>query len=284
MKTIGADVSHWEGLINWPEAARWLPFVYYKCTDGVKGVDNTFANNKAGCQAAGMPHAPFHWFQPEQDPIRQADHIVDTAGSPAGSSGGAGYTRYIADVEQAPIEPTGFVQNVYSFLLQVEKRTAIKPAIYTGPDFWNTNMRPKPKWAREYDLIVANYTLNAMPTLPIGWDTYVIWQYTKWSYFPGIDGQVDGDWFNGSLEQMRRWFGNYKPVDQPETQPLQLKSLFSNLHIRQQPSKLAKEIGHLAKNEVVTLEDIGGQDTWVHHSRGWTAIEIGGYRYMEIVK
>jgi GH25 family lysozyme M1 (1,4-beta-N-acetylmuramidase) len=284
MKTIGADVSHWEGLINWQVTAQWLPFVYYKCTDGVNGIDNTFQSNKEGCQAAGMPHAPYHWFQPEQDPIKQADHFVDTAG--------AGYTRYIADVEQKPKEPAGFVSNVLTFLLQIEKRTAIKPAIYTSPAFWNENLRPKPTWAKNYDLIIANYTLDAAPTLPIGWDTYVIWQYTKWSYFPGIGTEVDGDWFNGTLEQMRRWFGNYeparsscgRPVDQPETQSLQLKSLFSNLHIRQQPSISSKEIGHLAKDEQVQMVEIGGNDVWIRHNRGWTAVELNGYRYMEIVE
>jgi lysozyme len=276
MKTIGADVSHWEGLINWQLASQWLPFVYYKCTDGEKGVDDTFQHNKEGCQATGMPHAAYHWLQPDQDPLRQADHFVDTAGD--------GYHRYIVDVEQKPVEAKDLVQRVYAFLQQVEKRTGIKPAIYTSPAFWNENLKPRPSWSYKYDLVVANYNLLPHPALPEGWLTYVIWQYTKFSYFPGMPSEVDGDWFNGDLAAMRAWFGNYQPIDLPVQTPVLYKSLFNELHIRQLPSKLAKEIGHLARNEQVSLDDLGGQDVWLHHDRGWTAIEIGGYRYMERVK
>ena len=63
-----------------------------------------------------------------------------------------------------------------------------------------------------------------------------------------------------------------------------LRSLFDGLHIRQLPKVTAREVGHLAKDEVVELEELGGFDAWVKHARGWTAVERGGYRYMEVVK
>jgi hypothetical protein len=30
--------------------------------------------------------------------------------------------------------------------------------------------------------------------------------------------------------------------------------------------------------------NFSGQDVWVKHARGWSAVEIDGYRYMEVVK
>src|SRR4030042_3949808 len=98
MKTFGVDVSHWEGVINWSVAARWIPFVSFKCTDGTAYVDVQFAANKFGCNAAGIPHAPYHWYQPTLDPDQQAQHFVETAGE--------GYHRLIIDVEKGKVNPS----------------------------------------------------------------------------------------------------------------------------------------------------------------------------------
>ena len=46
----------------------------------------------------------------------------------------------------------------------------------------------------------------------------------------------------------------------------------------------ARITGKLTKDECVEIEQLGGYDVWVRHARGWTAIERGGYRYMEVVK
>jgi hypothetical protein len=32
------------------------------------------------------------------------------------------------------------------------------------------------------------------------------------------------------------------------------------------------------------VEQLGGNGVWIKHDRGWSAVEIGGYRYMELVK
>ncbi len=92
MKTHGVDVSHWEGKIDWDEAAHWIPFAYFKCTDGLSLFDNTYLPNKNGCQAAGLPFAPYHYFQPDRDPVRQAQFFVEKAGDHQGP--------YIADFEE----------------------------------------------------------------------------------------------------------------------------------------------------------------------------------------
>jgi len=275
MRTQGVDVSHWEGLIDWQEAARWVPFVYYKCTDGLNMFDPTFKLNQAGCQAHGIPHAPYHYFQPSLDPTAQANWFISNAGKL--------YKRYVLDVEEDPILGE-IVPQLQAFLLRCEQLTGIKPAIYTSPGFWNTYVKPKPAWARSYDLLVAHYTADHLPIIPIGWDHWAIWQYTDDFYFPGCSSAADGDWFNGTLSQTRQWFGNYKQVDPPYISHTKLRSQFDQLHVRKNPSKTSKEVAHLSKGETVELEDLGGKDVWVKHERGWTCIEKDGYRYMEVVK
>ncbi len=273
MRTIGVDVSHWEGLIDWQAAARWIPFVYYKATDGTSVVDNTFAHNREGCERMGIPHAPYHYFEPQLDPFVQASWFISTAGKT--------YQRYIVDVEE-PGE--AIADKLKVFVLRCEQLTGIKPAIYTSPGFWNEFVKPEPGWARTYDLLVAHYTAEHSPGLPVGWDFWTFWQFSDHFYFPGCDAAADGDWFNGSIGQAREWFGNWREIDPPFVSTTQLRSHFDQLHVRQLPGTESREIGHLVKGEVVELVDLGGKDVWVRHARGWTCVEKNGYRFMEVVK
>ena len=276
MRTFGIDVSHWEGKIDWQAAAPAIGFAYYKCTDGVRAVDAQFLNNQHGCTMVGLPHAPYHYFQPSQDPSAQAEHFIHTAGK--------SYTKYIVDVE-APERDSKITQKLFSFLERVFQLTGIRPAIYTSAGYWNDFIQPKPIWSGAYDLIVAHYTTAHSPTLPFGWDHYTIWQFSDYWDFPGCTECADANWFNGSLEQCRAWFGNFhSPNPQPPAfEPLKIRSLFENLHIRQSPNLNARILGKLGKDEIVQVEQLGGYDVWVRHARGWTAVERGGYRYMELV-
>ena len=292
MRTFGIDLSHWEGRIDWAAAAPAIGFAYFKCTDGVKFTDNQFAYNARGCSGTGLPHAPYHYFQPHLDPTAQAEHFIATAG--------LNYKRYIVDVESPEWDPK-IVQKLHAFLERVEKLTGTRPAIYTSAGYWNDYIQPLPSWTGSYDLIVAHYTAAHAPLLPHGWTKYTIWQFSDFWNVPGNQAVVDGNWFNGSLEQCRQWFGNYKPdplshlpTQMAETEQaqdalglggvgFQLGSLFENLHIRQSPSMNARIAGNLAKGEIVDVEQLGGHDVWIKHERGWTAVEIEGYRYMSVV-
>jgi lysozyme len=275
--TLGCDISHWEGTIDWKAPADHLPlFVYMKCTDGERGFDNTFVQNHEGCLTAGIPHAPYHYFQPSLSPKVQAECFITKAG--------LGFKQYIVDLEE-PFDPSiDYFFQVHQFLLRCQQLTAIKPAIYTSPGFWNGIIQRKPEWAHEYDLLVAHYTSEHSPTLPIGWDHWLFWQFSDHWYFPNIPCATDGDWFNGSLDQMRSWFGNYSQVDPPVYDHLQARSQFDQLHVRKAPRVSAPAVAHLMKGDQVSVDELGGTDVWIHHSQGWTCVEQDGYRYMEVVK
>jgi lysozyme len=277
MRTLGVDVSHWEGDIDWKLAAPTIGFAYYKCTDGVRFIDSKFSLNKQACIEAGLAHAPYHYFQPELDPSAQAEHFIKTAGK--------GYHQYIVDVEE-PRRVAKITDNLLVFLKRVEQLGDVRPAIYTSAGFWNEFMQPTPQWSKDYELIVAHYTLAHQPTLPQGWTDWRIWQFSDdWS-FRGCTERADADWFNGSLEACQDWFGNaQKPGNaQHEVEGLRLCALFDELRIRQSPNLKARQVGKLKKGEQVRVEELGGYDVWVRHKRGWTAVEIEDYRYMEVVK
>ncbi len=274
--TFGVDVSHWEGRIDWQAAAGAIGFAYYKCTDGTRGVDDEFEHNRGGCTAAGLPHAPYHYFQPLLDPIAQAEHFIQTAGM--------SYRRYIVDVE-ARQRDSRLTTRLHQFLQHAEQLTGIQPAIYTSPGYWNDYLQPQPAWAHRYDLLVAHYTFGRKPILPQGWERFTIWQFNTHWYFPGCGQEADANWFNGDPAACRLWFGNAATPQPalPPLQPLLARSLFDELHIRQDPSLQAKVTGSLTRGELVEVEQLGGDDLWVRHARGWSALEVAGYRTMELV-
>jgi lysozyme len=279
MRTLGVDISHWEGEIDWEAAYPWMPFVYFKATEGTSWVDPQFYNNKAGCDKFGIPSAPYHYWHPEYDPVAQANHFIATAGK---------YPRYIVDVEDRKDNiPADIVGRLYKLLTVCEELTGIKPAIYTSAGYWNQYMNPIPKWADDYDLIVAHYTTKRNPIIPNGWLTWKIWQFGDNFMMQGCKEYCDGDWFNGTLDECREWFGNYRPVTAPPPQPvgeLQFAVEYADgLRIRNAPSLNADIVGLLNDGEVIEAWDVAGADAWVKHNRGWSAKKIGNTNYLELV-
>jgi lysozyme len=275
MRTLGIDVSHWEGPIDWQQASRSIGFAYFKCTDGMVWVDPEYDHNRIGSYQAGLARAPYHYFQPGEDPTAQAVHFIHVAGKNC--------PRYIVDVEEDADADENLPGNLLAFLLRCEQLTGIKPAIYTSSGYWKEFSKPVPGWTKSYELLVAHYTADHVPTLPIGWEQWRIWQFSEYFFCPGCSTEVDGDWFNGTLEQCRQWFGNYRQIEPPLIS-LRARSLFDQLHVRVDPGIACKEVDHLAKGQEVVIDQLGGQDVWIKHSEGWSCVEKDGYRYMEIIK
>lgn len=276
MRTLGVDLSHWEGSIDWELAYPWMPFVYYKATDGYFYIDDQFANNRDGTKKYGVPNAPYHYWHPELDPIVQANHFIDTVGT--------GYSRYIVDAEDRTAAPRDIVARLKQFLDRCEELTGKKPAIYTSASYWNEVMYPLPSWSDDYDLIVANYTTKRNPMIPNGWARWKIWQFGDNFYMQGCDEFCDGDWFNGTLQECRDWFGNYHPYNAPPTPPgtgLKLRVLIDGLRIRKSPNIGAQVVGQLKQDEIIEAQNIAGMEAWVKHERGWSAAKRYGTVYME---
>ena len=271
VRTFGADVSHWEGDINWLLGVDYLPFVYYKATDGINGVDSQFLSNKAECDTVGMPNSPYHWWQETQDPIAQAEHFVDTVMP--------GYKQLIVDVE--PFTYTGHMMSDLDKLLgRVEYLTGIVPSLYTSASRWNSFMGVG--YPNHHPLLVAHYAYRAEPLLPMGATTWKIWQFTDMFWFSGCNATADGNWFNGNLNECRNWFGNYHPYDAPPPiyGSLHMKVIADSLNIRSGPSTSYPTVGVLKKGDVIEALDVDGTQAWVKHARGWSADKYNGYDYL----
>jgi len=275
MRVLGGDFSHWSDEIDWNKATPALGFAYFKATDGLYYIDHLFGDNQDGCRDTGLPHCGYHWFQETLDPCGQAEHFIETVG--------LGYKQYVVDVEPKVITHPDKLEKLLDCC---ETLTGVKPAIYTSANFWNNFIKPNPSWANQYDLIIAHYTSARNPTLPNGWASWRIWQFSDYFYFPGCVSVNDANWFNGTLEECRAWFGNYVPFEE-ECPPcggmMEMRVIADKLYIRSGPGTSYGIVGSLLKGDIIEVDDVGGYNAWVKHSKGWSAKSTSGLTYLEKV-
>ena len=81
----GVDVSHWDGTISWNMVKRNnISFAFIKATEGEQFVDPKFHYNWSETQANGILRGAYHFYQPNDDPIKQANHFMHTNFLPCG--------------------------------------------------------------------------------------------------------------------------------------------------------------------------------------------------------
>jgi GH25 family lysozyme M1 (1,4-beta-N-acetylmuramidase) len=196
----GIDVSHWQSTIDWPSvAASGKRFAFMKATEGRTFDDPTYASNRAGAVAAGLIVTAYHFAKPDAtagDAVIEADHFVSVAQIDSGN------IIPVLDLEKAGgLNPSKLTAWVLAWLQEVAARTGVKPMIYSGPNFWRTNMGDTQAIADAgYRMWVANWDVS-QPDVPgndWGGQGWTFWQWTDCEHVPGISGCVDSDWYNGT--------------------------------------------------------------------------------------
>ncbi len=201
----GVDVSGYQGSsINWSAVkAAGKVFGFAKATEGTGFIDGSFAHNWPGMRNAGVLRGAYHFFRPSVDGTAQADYFVNEIDAQGGLA--AGDLPPVADVEVSDnISAATVIARLRAFLQRVQARTGRVPLIYTANFFWgdylgNPNFSGYPLW-------VANYGPSC-PYLPNAFTDWKFWQYSDNVGVSGIPGGVDGDMFNGTLDELRAWAG-----------------------------------------------------------------------------
>ena len=189
----GADVSRWQGDIDWGRFPDSFAFIKATGGDGGLYVDGKFARNAAQCPA---PWGPYHFASAAAfNAVAEANHFCDVIlGSP--------WALLPSTRKLPPVldwEPTRNVQGsgawVLAFLHQVELRTGMRPIIYTGA-YVSLDRVPE---LRQFPLWLAAYTPDPISCAPWGYE-WTIWQWSSTTSVPGIVGNVDrnyarADWF-----------------------------------------------------------------------------------------
>jgi MYXO-CTERM domain-containing protein len=205
--TFGIDVSKWQGSINWSAVAGdGVKFAIIRVSDGLGYHDEYFAQNWAGAKANGIIRGAYQFFRSDDDPIAQADLLVDTMGPLE-----PGDLPPVADVESTDgVGNAARADRLRQWLDRVEQRTGVRPIIYTGGYFWQDNVGQD---FSQYPLWHAGYTGGDCPsTVANQWPDWTFWQYSSSGSVAGISGNVDVNRFNGSLDELREFArSNQKP-------------------------------------------------------------------------
>lgn len=192
--TQGADVSHFQGAINWSAVPASVTFTAAKATENCN-TDSQFAANWQGMRATGRPvRLAYVFLHQGQDPaavVKCLAAAIHKAGGPLEAGEGVAL-----DVEA---QPTISVDYTLAVAVQVQIQLNRIPVIYAGCFYGHIltakSLAPYAKWLAAY-----------RATAPCPFD---VWQFSSSGAVPGIPGRVDLNTYNpvsafGALVQATR--------------------------------------------------------------------------------
>ncbi|ASR46798.1 1,4-beta-N-acetylmuramidase [Paenibacillus kribbensis] len=196
----GIDVSHYNGNIDWQQvAAAGKTFAFIKATEGTKYQDSQFLANVQGARDANILVGAYHFLN-----ATTADGARQEAANFAraiDSAGGRLDLPPVLDYENNPknLTPAQISEVAHAFLDEMEKLTGRQPIVYTGNVFAS---KFDPTFSM-YKLWVARYSTTQKPTAVPAWNSWWAWQYSSTGSVPGINGAVDLDEYNGTIDELR---------------------------------------------------------------------------------
>lgn len=214
---MGMDVSGWQPTVNWSaEYSEGARFAYVKATEGTGYKSPSFASQYRGSYNVGMIRGAYHFALPSvSSGAAQADYFVNNGG---GWSADGKTLPGLLDIEYNPYSSLGNTcynmsqpqmnSWIKSFSDRYKQRTGRLPAIYTTTDWWRTCTGNTAQF-NTHPLHIAAYNTTSAGTMPNGWSTYDIWQFSASGPFSGDSNQYRGSWAQLQSMASNR---NYKPL------------------------------------------------------------------------
>lgn len=224
---LGTDLAHWQRDVDYKKLATKAKFAFVKATEGYGYTDPRFKEHFEGCKEAGIPVGCYHfarisakvWGKPVgtwsrsvtivKDALSESDWFVKVMKE-------HGYDPAVdlppvLDIEwdkrskQFNLKAGERVAWAKAFLENVEKKTGVKPIVYTGPSYWRWPLGKTDELV-EYPLWMATYPKNPgkHPPKKMMQDVwpYTFWQFTGKGSLPGHDGNIDMNYFYGTMEEL----------------------------------------------------------------------------------
>ena len=198
--TAGIDVSKWQGAIDWAQVASTQAFVIARVSDGTY-LDTWFDSYWPAIKAAGLVRGAYQYFEPAQDPIAQADILLNKMGPME-----AGMLPPTLDVEATGgLTPAEVEAAVQQWVDHVQAQLGIAPMVYTGNWFWDPSVASSaqaglPLWE-------SYYCANCCPKIPTPWSNWAIWQYSDAGAVSGVSGACDMNLWNGDQASLTAFAG-----------------------------------------------------------------------------
>jgi lysozyme len=238
--TIGIDVSHWQGDIDWDMVATTpVKFAWIRTGDG-KDEDRWFHDNWKEAKRVGLIRGVYHFFRADRDGRTQALMVVKMIREAGGFDpqdftvaldfeGGVNKNLPGGVFEGGAAKlPIGLVvEEALEFMATIQEELGVIPMMYTAQAFhwWLSQARPDlAEQFRQFPLWLPSYSKH--PMMPVDtdgvgfpWEQWTIWQHTSKGRVPGIDGDCDMNKFRGDEQQMYSYIQSLHPSQKktPET-------------------------------------------------------------------
>jgi len=194
----GMDVAVYDDVTDWAAAkASGIEFAFIRVSDGLTYPDSRFAAYWPAAKSAGMLRGAYQFFEPAQDPIAQADMLLNAAGPPQ-----PGDLPPVLDLERSGgLTQAQVVASVQQWVDHVTAAIGRPPIVYAGLYSWPTltggaDFTTSPLW-------IAQYTSAACPNIPDPWTQWLFWQYTATGTSPGVASTaLDLDVFDGTYDDL----------------------------------------------------------------------------------
>ncbi len=184
-ESFGIDVSHHQGEINWKKLFykehydTIIHFVYCKATEGNSHVDTKWNYNRKTLNNLGIPNGAYHFFITKEAPRPQVNHFLNfwkkrEVDLPP-----------VLDVENEGFSDNDLREKMKIWLDEVEKRTGMRPIIYTSLNFYETKFK---NHFPNHQFWIAAYSKK--PDF-INNKSILHWQFSENGILPGIDEEVD---------------------------------------------------------------------------------------------
>jgi len=130
----GMDVSYYETSVDWVAAHdAGIGFAFIRVTDGVQFIDPKFPGYWAGAKAAGVIRGAYQFFRPAEDPIAQADLLLEKMGPLE-----PGDLPPVLDVEvSGGLSTDEVAANVRAWVAHVTEKLGRPPILYAGLYSWH---------------------------------------------------------------------------------------------------------------------------------------------------
>ncbi|MCX5850174.1 MAG: GH25 family lysozyme [Deltaproteobacteria bacterium] len=204
--TEGVMVRDLNSPIDWARVKEaGIVFAFIRAADGTEYVDSKFADNWPAAKAAGVLRAPYQFFEPDQDPVLQADKFCKQFTLTSGD------LPPMLDVElkSSTLKAEEYAGKIAQWVAYVEENTGMVPIIYTAAIFWNGDDSPGGNPClggctafRDLPLTVGHYA-TASPSTPDAWTAWTFWNYTMTGVVTGITGNVNLVHYNGTETQLQ---------------------------------------------------------------------------------
>lgn len=224
MKKI-ADISKWQGDVDWEKAVTELDLAILRASCG-ESMDTKYLRNVEGCIQNGVPFGAYHYVKAGtvEDAKKEAQFFVSCANKAAKQP-----SFFIADIEYEAQTKTTTEAVCVAFLEELRKLGCTKIGLYintrykwAGAAISMCDIMWIPHWGKNDGNVPEDKYKSSYP--------HDIWQYTSKGSLAGVKGNVDLNTLTGSKPM--EYFTGGDAAAGDETKPNEERgdtSMFTNV-------------------------------------------------------